>query len=494
MKKPVQKSLTLPPGTPAWQIGFLASGKDPYVFVTEVLGVLPFGKPNPGNVPQIEKWQDEALKAIRDGKLRISIRSGHGVGKGALFAWLVLWGIAVHTEVRIPVTANSQDQLRDNNWPEIMKWHEKLPEGLRDQIVVEKERVYKKVAPGRAFATARTASKSTPEALQGIHAEKVIFLLDEASGIPDIVFEVAQGSLSTPGAIVVLASNPTKRSGFFYDTHTKLSHLYHCIRVNCEDVPRARHHIELVVATYGKTSNKYRVRVLGEFPEKDDDVVIPMDLVRSAILRQVWGFDVFPVWGVDVARFGDDATALAKRRGNHLLERIPEWRNMDGIQVTARIVDEFWKTPEVDRPKRICVDVIGYGASVVDQLKLSKLPNVTVVPVNVAESAANAEHCHRKRDELWWEGRKWFEARDCFIPDDPVLIEELTTPTYDFTAAQKVLVESKDEMKKRTGVKSPNKADAFLLTFAVRDEPRVGLWDRHKRKLRDNDNCTHMAA
>jgi hypothetical protein len=153
---------------------------------------------------------------------RVSIRSGHGVGKTTLEAWLILWFMLTRQNCKVPVAANSQDQLRDTIWPEIGKWHRQLPEPLKAMIDVQAERVVVVQDPEGAFAVRRTASKDNPEALQGFHAEHLLFLIDEASGIPDIVFEVGMGALSTPGAKVVMAGNPTRNSGFFYDTHRLL--------------------------------------------------------------------------------------------------------------------------------------------------------------------------------------------------------------------------------------------------------------------------------
>src|SRR6188472_849020 len=111
----------------------------------------------------------------------------------------------------------------------------------------------------------------------------LLFLIDEASGIPDVVFEVGMGALSTPGAKVLMAGNPTRTSGFFYDTHHLLRSRWHTLHVSCLDVPRAQGHIEDIRAKYGESSNAWRVRVLGEFPTADDETVIPLELVLSAV-------------------------------------------------------------------------------------------------------------------------------------------------------------------------------------------------------------------
>src|SRR5689334_15840624 len=137
---------------PSWAGALIASSNDPYTFVTQVLGVLPFEAENLAGEPALEKWQGEALKAIRDGKLKLSIRSGHGVGKGAFISWLVLWGLLTFQEVKIVVGANTQNQLRDNNWPEITKWHKKLPPAIQELIVLEAEKIYYAFGKDARFA------------------------------------------------------------------------------------------------------------------------------------------------------------------------------------------------------------------------------------------------------------------------------------------------------------------------------------------------------
>jgi hypothetical protein len=177
----------------------MRSKNRPLLFVTDVLGATP------------EPWQAAALKAVGQHD-RVSIRSGHGVGKTTLQAWLVLWFLLTRKNCKVPVAANSQDQLRDTIWPEIAKWHRQLPDALRTMIDVQAERIVVVQDPEGAFAVRRTASKENPEALQGFHAEHLLFLIDEASGIPDVVFEVGMGALSTPGAKVLMAGNPTRAS------------------------------------------------------------------------------------------------------------------------------------------------------------------------------------------------------------------------------------------------------------------------------------------
>src|SRR6185437_1439336 len=368
---------------------------------------------------------------------------------------------------RVLVTANSQDQLRDTIWPEIRRWAEQLPKPLYERLEFQADHIFLK-GVGGSFVTARTASRDNPTALQGLHDENMLLVLDEAPGIPDIVFELGLGTMSTPGAKMLMAGNPSETGGFFYDTHHGLRSRWYTMRVSCEDVSRAKGHIDDVVAKYGRDSNAYRVRVLGEFPDTQDDAVIPLALCEAATRRNVEATDFYPVWGVDVARFGSDRTALAKRRGNTLIEPIKSWRGKDTMQVAGLILDEYRRTKDDegkttdDTPSEILVDVIGLGAGVVDRCAELGLP---VRGINVGEAASVAERFMRLRDELWFDCRDWLAQQTSKLPKDDALIAELTACKYKITSMGKVQIESKDELKKR-GLPSPDLADAFILTFA----------------------------
>lgn len=483
---------------------------DALLFATGVLGFLMPGQENPEGRPQLEKWQVEALrrftKAWRSrftAKGRLSIRSGHSVGKTAFLSILCLFVLLCGgPDTKVPVISSSQDQLRDGLWPELQKWINHLPPLLRAEIEWSKERVFMKCAPEEAFIVARTASKHRPEALQGIHAKNILAIFEEASGIPEETIEAGAGTLATPGAMAVAVGNPTRASGFFHATHTKMRHIWDCMTVSCEDVPRARGHIDDIIALYGRNSNKYRVRVLGEFPNQDDETVIPLDVVLAATTREVAPSDVFPVWGVDPGRFGDDPSTLVARGGNTLLSRYTrEWHGLSGKQLAGRIIHMYEATPIHERPAKIMVDVIGIGSSPYDFLRDDGSPVAHITEgVNVAEAAAIIEGADRLRDDLWFRARSWFMQLDCRIeplPEDPdtwrlieKLIGELTTPTYDFTARGTQKVISKQEMRK-AGIPSPNLADAFNLTLAAGVYPRQ---THFRERYRPQSQSSWMAA
>jgi phage terminase large subunit len=434
-----------------WQQAWLNSRNNPLLFVTDVLNAKPY------------PWQVDALNAAAT-RQRLSIRAGHGVGKTRLLAWLALWWMYTRKPNKILVTANSQDQLRDVTWPEIKLAAADLPKALYEQYEWGMERIALKAAPEQCFASARTATKDRPENLQGFHSKHTLILVEEASGIPDELFPVMLGALSTDDARLVMAANPTRLSGYFYDSHHVLRERFATFRVNSEDVPHARGHIEDIVLRFGKDSNAYRVRVQGEFPTQEDETVIPLILCEAAKARKVEPkADYRVVWGVDVARFGNDRSALAKRRGNVQTEPVKFYRGMDTMQLAGRIMDEYNKCwPLEDRPSEILVDVIGIGAGVVDRCAELGLP---VRGINVGEAAAISDRYMRLRDELWFRARQWLEEKDCKLADDDALIGELVQPLYTFSSSGKIVVESKDDMKKRA-IHSPDLADAWCLTFA----------------------------
>lgn len=504
-------------GLEGWQVAWVQSIRagDVLLFATGVLGFLMPGVPNPNGDPQLEPWQVVALKkygnAWRNRMTkpgRLSIRAGHGVGKTTFLCIVIIFTLfAGGPDTKIPVVANSMDQLRDGLWPEANKWIQRLPADLRGEIDWQKEKIAMRCAPEECFAVRRTASKHRPEAMQGMHSRTLVAIFEEASGLPEETVEAGWGSLSTPGAIAVAVGNPTRAIGFFHKTHTDaaMRAIWDTMIVNAEDVPRARGHIDDIIRMYGKDSNRYRVRVLGEFPTKDDDTVIPLELILAAKGRAVQRSHVWPVWGLDVSRFGDDRSVLIRRQGNMLIHAPTVWQNMDGTQISGRVLREWDTTPNDLKPKEICIDVIGYGASVVDQLRLEGSPVKTIITaVNVAESPSTDDSNHRLRDELWWKGREWFAARDCCFPLDIMnirseagellveqLIGELSSVTYDINEKGKRVVESKKDMK-RDGKRSPDMADAFLLTFAAGVYPNNP--DVHRDRWRDEMESNPWAA
>jgi phage terminase large subunit len=484
-----QKVAVRAPGTRApdenpWLKFVRRYSKDPVLFVREVFGVDPY------------QDQIDLLEAYRRGDRRISKRSGHGVGKTTGLAWIIVHHALFRFPQKTVCTAPTSKQLFDALYAETVTWFRKLPVYALELFDIKSESIELKSAPTESFISFRTSSADKPEALAGVHSEYVLLVIDEASGVPEAIFETSIGSMSGHNAVTILCGNPVRLSGLFYDTHNKPEVMLKWTRfhTSCEGHPNiSLDFIEDVKARYGELSNAYRVRVLGEFPMVDDDTVIPWYLIEAALNREdIMAKRIRSIWGVDVARKGRDACALAKRRGNVLEEPVRHWRNPDLMASVGKVKAEWDKTPLSLRPEFIFVDAIGLGAGVADRLREMGLP---AVAINVAEAAALGEKYVNLRTELWFKGREWLERKDCMLNGagwrlegkdtwveaadadwkDEELAKELSWPTFDYRSNGKMIVEGKKEMMKRLDKPSPNRADAFLLTLVQEAATAMGL-------------------
>jgi phage terminase large subunit len=434
-------------------------------FITQVL-----------KVEKLEDWQREELEALDNGETKLSIRSGHGVGKTAFCSWCALHFLLFRDDVKVIVTSPSLKQLTDGLIPEIQKWVNRLPKWMSMQLEITSERLTRKPNNKNNFVSFRTARKENPEALAGVHAQSVLIIVDEASGVDEVVYETGQGALSTVGSIAILIGNPTKPSGFFYKTHNELSDLWRTRKVTCMQSSRvSEDYIKSQERTYGRDSREFKVRVLGDFPDSGANAVIPRSYVESAQGRDIEPSRDGRVWGIDPGR-GGDPSGFIDRTDNAILD-IAEVRVDDVMRLTGWVVGRWNTTPQSKRPLSIFVDAIGLGAGIADRLSELGLP---VVAVNVAEVASMSDRYVRLRDELWFETRHWFEPMTVVVPtkeENPLiekLTHELSSVESEYMSNGKLQVESKEKMKRR-GVKSPNLADALCLTFAGGGAVGVGL-------------------
>jgi hypothetical protein len=427
------------------------------LYAREVLGFEP------------DQWQEDVFDAYGRFERRISIVSGHGVGKSAAEAVIITHHAVTETPQKTVITAPTSAQLFDVLWPEVNKWFNKLPDFIRALWTIKSESIELTAKPAESFISARTSRPEVPEALAGVHCAdgSVLLVADEASGVPEQVFEAASGSMAGYEATTLLAGNPVRTSGLFHDTHMKekVKEFWFTRQVSCYDAPRVPpDFIEDMKRRYGEESNAFRVRVLGLFPRSDMDTIIPYELMMAATMREVMPNPMAPVtWGLDVARFGSAKTALAKRRGGVQLEKVKTWRDKDLMQTCALVKMEYDSQPVNLRPQEILVDSIGMGAGVADRLRQLGLP---AFGINVSESAAFGETFLNLRAELWFKCKEWLETRAVWLDaKDEDLLSELARMRYKFSRTGKLQAESKDEMQKR-GFASPDVADAFILTFA----------------------------
>lgn len=409
-----------------------------------------------------EGWQTKASGLLVEHD-NVAIRSGHGVGKSAWLARRIIWWGMTRHPWKVGCTAPSSSTMFDALWSELAKWWSKMPDGLKRQFEWKAERFEWVKSPAVSYAVAKTARRETPEALAGLHSENMLFVIDEASGVDEIIFETARGAMSTLGAKTIMTGNPTRLSGYFFDAWHKNRQYWATMKVASHESTRCNL-AELAKwrEEYGDDSNFYRVRALGEFPTAEDDVIIPLHMVESAVGRDVQQIDSEEIWGLDVSRAGVDLCALAKRRGNMMTEKIKTWRSDDAMVSVGKVKMEYDAARAAGKaPLQICVDIIGLGGPVADRLAEMGLP---VMGVNVSESHSSNDRYLRLRDEMWERARGWFYARDCQIVDDEAFIGEISLVKWLPTSNGKMKVITKAEMKKDMH-RSPDRSEAFCFTF-----------------------------
>jgi len=445
---------------------------DPIAYVRQRFGIEP-------------TWQQVAiLEAIAPPGAKVSVRSGHGIGKTTCAAWIVLWHLETHDYAKVPCTAPTSHQLRDILWSELSKWRryadeQSLQRGdhpdlyLTHLFHLTQDRLYDLHASEWA-ATARTARKETPEALSGFHATHLLYLVDEASGVEEAIFEAAEGALSTPAARVLMLGNPTRNAGTFASSHKANRGDYVPLHFRSAESPLVdAGYRQRLVRKWGEGSNVVRVRADGEFPRQEDDVLISLDLTEPCLSRERDQGSGQRILGVDVARMGSDRTVLLLRQGR-VVEHIKVYEKQDTMVTVGCIVAvlDAW---EVDI---VAVDLIGVGSGVHDRLaELKRLGRIRcqIMGVDVSHAAPPKQlgdemQAHRLRDHLWLLVAKWLRDDDpVFCADDRQACEdlagELASVEYSLTSDGTLLIESKDEMKKRLG-HSPDIGDALCDTFA----------------------------
>lgn len=457
----------------------------PRLYVRQRFGVTP-------------TWQqDHILEAILPYGAKVSVRSGHGIGKSSCAAWIISWFLETHDYAKIPCTAPSSHQLQDVLWAELAKWRRQADviseaQGwpprvwLTQLFTLVNDALYNPGAKDWG-AIARTARKENPEALQGFHADHLLFVVDEGSGVPEEVFEAAEGALSTPGARVLMLGNPTRNSGTFAASHKHNRGAYTALHFRSQDSPLVdAQYRERLVRKWGEGSNVVRVRADGDFPKQEDDVLISLELTEPCTLRDPRPGEGLRRLGVDVARFGSDRTVLILRQGS-VVEQLKVYAKQDTMETVGCIVAvlDAWQVEEID------VDVIGLGAGVYDrlaELKRQGLLKAPVVAVNVAEKAPPVDHPtdakpRLLRDFLWLEMATWLrdEAPVFCAPDATGcadLAGELASVGYKLDSQGCVVVEDKDHMRKRLGL-SPDLADSLACTFTPGDlRKQAGTWGR----------------
>lgn len=386
---------------------------------------------------------------------------------------------------KVVCTAPTRDQLYNILWPEISKWLKRSP--LLDELFEwQKTKVVLRSAPERCFATARTAAK--PENLAGFHEDHLLFVLDEASGIDDSIFEVVGGALTGGDNKLVMCGNPTKNSGFFKRAFFEDREFYHTMKISSMNSGRVSStYCQRLIKQYGEDSDVVRVRVLGEFPKAEADGVIPLELVEAAIARDP-DYSGELVIGVDVARQGNDLTVVAARLGDSLLP-LQKWQHADLMTTCGRVLHTTKELMTEYKLKHavINVDDTGLGAGVTDRLREVLSENNLNGTVHACHNGAKARDNRYANfvTECYFALRDRFVDGNITLPRDDELVAELTTRKFNVNSSDKIILEPKDGYKRRIG-HSPDRADAVALAYApvvkISAPPKMNLVSSYWRR------------
>lgn len=458
--------------------GLALFSADPLGFV---LWAFPWGEP--GELQDHtgpELWQQEILNDLGAGivnaaeAIQLARTSGHGIGKSALVAWIILWAIATFEDTRGVVTANTENQLKTKTWVEVAKWFRLFIGRELFHLTAtaifsrdpEHERTWRiDMVPW---------SERNTEAFAGLHnqGKRILVVYDEASAIPDVIWEVTEGALTDRNTqiIWVCFGNPTRNKGRFRECFAggRFAHRWKHTTIDSRSVSFTdKEQIARWAKDYGEDSDFFRVRVRGVFPRVDSESFIPYDLAREAAARIVEAAPANVILGVDVGRFGDDPSVIYPRCGRDARTYPPEVYYVDTMTLVTKIVECFHRLHAL----WVFVDEGGVGGGVVDRLRQLRIPVIGVDFGSKAEGTNTdlGVKYANKRAEIWGELRAWLPGGMIVdkVPGlENGLVDELVGPNYGLNQKEEILLESKKDMRRR-GIPSPNVADALACTFAL---------------------------
>lgn len=422
-------------------------------------------------------WQQTKImmcanKAVqKEIKWRLSISSGHGIGKSSSCAIIILWFLFGRVDSQVGCTAPTATQMHDVLWKELSLWIGRMPEKIRALYEHNKDYIRIKERPDSWFARAKTSSKENSEALAGVHAEWVMLLADEASGIEEQIYTVMDGALTSGNFLVILIGNPTRNNGYFYDSHHKNKERWVNLEFSGIDSPLVdKKYEEDQAKQHGRDSQEYGIRVLGVFPSEDtmskdgyvrligtkDINIIPKD--------QTTAFGPNAILGVDPSGEGEDITAFVIR--DEFKARTIFKESTSNSKYIAEKILTFIDMYNLNA-QNVVVDAFGVGTTIAGEVAKASNGKHIISSINVGEPCDyedEKDEYMNKRALYYHKGlRGWIRSGGQFVQDSE-FEGEIETIYYKRNLQGKVQIMPKVEMKKR-GYKSPNIVDALSLTF-----------------------------
>lgn len=405
-------------------------------------------------------------RSLRDGKKKIAVESGVGTGKSSVIAILLLWFLWCFENAQVPCTAPTREQMEDILWKEVALWLERMPAFMRAKYEWTTGYIRISEKPETWFARARTGKKENPEALSGVHADNVLLLVDEASGIPNEIYTKAEGVMSGENVIVILISQHTRLIGYFHDCFGKNRDAWLCLSFDARQSPIVNQELEESIRKqYGEDSYEYRTQIIGTSPKADavdDKGYVPLLAEADLHFGPEVPFVANSRLGIDPAGEGDDESVWVHR--DRFKAKILLREKISTPKGIAQKTVTFLKDREINANKT-WVDNFGEGANVgMEVARTGQFIN----PVNVKIDADDKDRFLNKRAEAFWRMRQWLKSGGELIGDG---WGDLLTIRYRATLGKggKIQIMPKEEMKK-IGIKSPNVADALMLTFVEDDD------------------------
>ena len=432
--------------------------EQPQLMVRELFGVTP------------DAWQDEALTLFPKTP-RLALQACKGPGKTTVLAWLGWNYLVTRPFANIGALSSTVQNLADGLWKEMAKWQEKAPL-LKTQFTWTKTRIFANDSPATWFMSAKSWPKSASteeqaKALEGFHADYVLFLIDESGGMTDAVMVSAEAAFAgTLECHIVQAGNPTQLSGPLYRASSAARHLWRVIRITGDpDDPKRSpripiEHAREQIRQWGRDNNWVKSDILGEFPSASINALIGQDDVEAAMKRYYREHEIGRVpkiMGVDVARMGNDASSIAKRMGIQMLP-FGKRRNIDSLQGAAWVNRE-WGEWGADAA---FIDATGgFGSGWEDQLRvLGRAP----IGIHFSGQAHEKTRFVNKRAEMAFDFVNWIKKGGALPGENPGLVAALTQTTYTHQG-DRLLLEPKELVKAKIG-HSPDDFDSAILTFA----------------------------
>lgn len=406
--------------------------------------------------------------------IRAAVASGHGIGKSTLQAWLVDWITSTRPYCRGTVTANTSTQLDTKTWAAIQYW--KKLSITASWFEINTARLYFKGHRESWFAAPQSCKKDNSEAFAGQHAANStsFYDFDEASAVEDVIYEVAQGGLTDGEPMWFLFGNPTRSTGAFYRACFGADkHRWKVWTIDARDSKFTnKAQIAEWIADYGEDSDFVRVRVRGLPPRASDLQFIGQSLVIDAQQRVAAVFPDEPlVAGLDIARGGDDECVLRFRRGQDARSippiRLAGEQARDSMRLVTVVADALQRRYDGQPIRALFVDATGgsVGGPVADRLR--QLGFAQVYDVQFGGDSPDPRLANM-RAYMWSRMRDWLGSGS--IDASPDLEIDLVGPSYHHDKSDRLVLESKESMKKR-GLASPDDGDALALTFAQHVAP-----------------------